>query len=504
MARALLEESPRVAVSVAPSFPAVFPGIQSRLLPSALRQLGFKYVCETAEGAKYVTDHSFEKPQKGSVCTACPTVVSYVEKYQPHYLHRLMPVVSPMIAHGRMLKERFSDIPVIFIGPCVAKKQEIMRLEYLDAVDIVLTFDELFEWFESEGIILENCTESCFDQFFQIGDARLFPLQGGMLRTGDIHCDGTQIEIQHVSGPSEVMGLFSGMMNLENKLIEPLFCKSGCIGGPCMGKNTKTESLYFRREKIIEYATEQKNRPTIENKANKIKHRAIFFNEEVIPEEVSDNQIQKILERTGKINSDQQLNCGACGYESCLDNAYAVARGMAELEMCIPYMQQLAVLRNDKIIEVSPNGVVLLDNDLCILKMNPAFMNMFTCNNGILGRKISYLLNAQGFESLQSGASEKFESIQSKYGIKYHEMLLALREERQYVGIYADISKINFDSRQLDAMKMQTLVHAKEFLDQQVRFAQEMAHFLGKSTAQSEEMVNYLKKLYDEQDRTES
>jgi hypothetical protein len=120
------------------------------------------------------------------------------------------------------------------------------------------------------------------------------------------------------------------------------------------------------------------------------------------------------------------------------------------------------------------------------------------CNNGILGRRISYLVNADGFESLQSGAAEKRESIQTKYGIKYHEILYALREDDQFVGIYSDISRIKYDSAQLDTIKTQTLMHAREFLDHQVKFAQEMAHYLGKSTAQSEEIAKRLIGLYEE------
>jgi hypothetical protein len=116
-----------------------------------------------------------------------------------------------------------------------------------------------------------------------------------------------------------------------------------------------------------------------------------------------------------------------------------------------------------------------------------------------LGRRISYLLNAEGFERLQSGELEQFDSIQVKYGIKYHEILYALRSEGQYVGIYSDISKLTFDSGHLETIKAQTLHHAKEFLEHQVRFAQEMAHYLGKSAAESEKIAKRLINLYEKE-----
>jgi len=505
-AKALLADGRDVAASVAPSFAAMFPGALSRLLPSALRQLGFRYVSETAEGAKFATEKAFDKPQQGSICTACPAVVSYVEKYQPHHINSLIPVVSPMIAHGRLIKEKHHDCAVIFIGPCAAKKQEMLRPENIGAIDVALTFTELVEWLSVEGIRLENCSESGFDHFYEIGEARLFPIKGGMLKTGGIHSDGTRIDVMRVSGPNDIEDLF--LMNktgFGNKLIEPQFCKGGCIGGPCFGSEKTMiagKSLFTRRENVINYARNADKVPTIYDK-HEFYYKAEFVNDEQKQKAVSVDQINKILERTGKGEPELQINCRACGYKTCIENAISVARGMAEPEMCLPFMRRLAHQRTDRIIDTTPNGVVILDSELFMIKMNPAFQTMFKCNNGILGRPISYLVNARGFEQLRSGEVEQYESIQTKYGIKYHEILYALREEHQYVGLYSDISKIKFDSKQLDAIKIQTLAHAQEFLEHQVKFAQEMAHYLGQSTAKSEEIAMRLIELYQESGSSE-
>jgi uncharacterized Fe-S cluster-containing protein len=210
---------------------------------------------------------------------------------------------------------------------------------------------------------------------------------------------------------------------------------------------------------------------------------------------VDEDAIQKVLEQTGKSNPELQLNCGACGYKSCRENAIAVVHGMAEPEMCMPYMRRLAQQRTDRIIETSPNGIVILDEELHIIKANPTFLNMFHCGNNIMGRRISYFMDAYGFEKLVAG-KEKVEEIKSKYGMKYHEQLYALRSEKQYVGIFTDISKISYDDKQLDVIKQQTLMQAKELLDHQIRFSQEMAHFLGRYTAKSEELVQEMVDLY--------
>jgi iron only hydrogenase large subunit-like protein len=501
VAKSLLDGGAVVAASIAPSFAALFPGTLAYRLPSALRKLGFCFVGETAEGAAYITDKSLEEGQAGSICAACPAVVNYVEKYQPQYIDALIPVVSPMIAHGRMIKAGRPGCAVVFIGPCAAKKGEITRPENVGAVDVVLTFSELLEWFAQERIHTEDCIDSSFDRIAKIGDARLFPLEGGMLKTGGIKNDVGQAEIMSVSGPEDVMHLFADKPDFNGKLIEPLFCKGGCIGGPCFADEHISSfdiSLLARRNNVIHYADASRNESESRHETN-ITHTTYYKPTAQEQELVSDSRIQKIYERTGKTNPSNQLNCGACGYKSCLENAIAVARGMAEPEMCMPYMRRLAQQRSDRIIETNPCGIVILDSELCMIQMNPAFQKMFMCNNGILGRRISYLVNADGFEFLQSGEKEQYESIQFKYGFKYHEILYALHDEGQYVGIYSDISKVRFDTRQLDAIKAQTVMHAREFLDHQVRFAQEMAHFLGKSTARSEEIARDLINLYEDE-----
>lgn len=495
----LLNSGRKVAVSVAPSFAAVFDGWRTTRIPSALRRLGFEYVSETAEGAKLITEESFRSTTGGNICTACPAVVNYIEKYRPEHLPGLIPIVSPMVAHGRILKKRLGpDWAVVFIGPCAAKKQEALRPEHQDAIDAVLTFTELLDWLEQEGIDLSTCTESDFESHGTLDEARLFPLQGGMLKTGGIACDGTEADVIHLSGAEDVMELFALSPRDWNFIAaEPLFCAGGCINGPGFPSE---KNNFQRKQDIIDYAAKAANRknPELDRDVNCITG---FVHDKTasIADNVSEARINEILEKTGKSETELQLNCGACGYKSCRENAIAVACGMAELEMCMPYMRRLAQQRTDRIIETSPNGVVILDKELNIIHMNPAFQKMFLCSNGILGRRISYLLDADNFEKLAVGTAEQCEGIRTKYGVKYHEQVYALRDEEQYVGIFSDITKAKLGEGQIDLIKNQTLIHARELLAHQISFSQEMAHYLGKSTAQSEELVTRLMNLYEEE-----
>ncbi|MDR2459946.1 MAG: 4Fe-4S binding protein [Deltaproteobacteria bacterium] len=495
LVKRLLSTPGKAAASVAPSFAALFDLKLALRLPSVLRQLGFDYVSETAEGAQYITDRTFEEGKHEVISTSCPVVVNYVEKYQPKYVGDLLTIVSPMVAHGRMLKESLGNIKVVFIGPCAAKKDEAARRENADAIDAVLTFKELLDWMAEAKVSLETSPESGFDSVGYVDYARLFPLEGGMLKTGNQLADPGNLNLVTVSGAKRVISLFENTEALAtSQLIEPLFCSGGCVAGPAF---PSLKSYFERRENIVKYSAFLSKAPKAEFTKKAVDFKASFQGKEAEIEVISESRINEILEMTGKIDPTSRLNCGACGYRTCVDNAAAVARGMAEPEMCIPYMRTLAQQRTDRIIETAPSGITILDKDLCLLKMNPAFQKMFMCNNGILGRRISYLLNAEGFEKLQAGTTELYESIKSKYGVRYHEILYALKDEGQYVGIYSDISKVKYDSKQLDVIKAQTISQAKEFLEHQVRYAQEMAHYLGKSTARSEELAKQLINLYE-------
>ena len=496
--RQLLAENNCVVASVAPSFPAVFTGWRAGRLPAALRLLGFRHVAETAEGADKTTVASFDRPQRGNVCTACPAVVNYIEMYRPEYVGQLIPVVSPMVAHGRMLKKRYGQsCAVVFIGPCAAKKSEALRPENADAIDAVITFNELLAWLEEENIDLASCPESPFESAAFNARARLFPLQGGMLKTGEVPCDGTQDDTLHISGAEDVMELFSiPRAAWRFNLVEPLFCLGGCINGPACPRQG---NIYERRSAVISHARAVHLDGPVRAE-DPVDLSTTFSDAGPVfpPDDISESRIQEVLKDMGKSAPEDQLNCGACGYKTCLDNAAAVARGLAEPEMCMPYMRRLAQQRSDRIIETSPNGVVVLDSELNIINMNPAFQRMFMCNNSILGRNISYLVNADGFEKLRNGDEDQNEAIRAKYGIKYHELLYALRDEKQYVGMYSGIAQAKPAQGQGELIKRQTLEQARELLDNQIAFSQEMAHYLGKSLARNEDLVQRLISLFDE------
>lgn len=505
----LLSSGETVAASIAPSFVAVFPDWAQRRLPSALRKLGFSYVGETAIGAYHVAAETARicAAEKDSphICTACPAVVSYVERYQPDKVDMLVPVVSPMIAHARHIKEKLgSGTKVVFIGPCVAKKAEAERPEYKGLVDCVLTFSELLDWFERDGVNLSLIEDSRFDEQPE-GDARFFPLVGGSVRTASLTTDVLSAEVVSVSGFEEVNEVLSSTnAGGSPVVIEPLFCAQGCVNGPAVAAE---RAVYERRREVLDYAVQNKGNVPDRSKSHIDLITRFKANAICDEKEVTEEQILEVLEKTGKSAPENQLNCGACGYASCRDKAIAVIRGMAELEMCIPYMKRLAEQRTDRIIETSPNGIVILDEHLNIIHMNPAFRSFFMCSEAVLGRPISYLMDPELFEQLAAGKSDKIETVvkHDRYNLICHQILYALRDEHQYAGILVNITNTRAHKEELDKLRSQTVAQAKELLDHQIHMAQTMAKYLGESTAQSENLLDRLMLLAgDESDKSES
>lgn len=499
-AKHLFDEPGRVACSLAPSFVAAFPGWQQSRIPSALRRLGFDYVGETAIGAYQVAQATARcvaaRPGDDHVCTACPAVVSFVETYRPQLLGTLVPIVSPMVAHGRHIRRtQGQDFRVVFIGPCVAKKAEAERNDAAGAIDVVLTFVELAQWLEEARIDLSTCEESGFDEA-PAGDARLFALEGGAVRTSGMAADlldRTVISVSGYEGLEQVLEELKS--NPQGRIVEPLFCPRGCVNGPAIYDN---RNMYGRRADVLNYAAShpgcQAGRDTLPR--DPVRDLATSFGVRTPRSErpISEQRIKAALERVGKTGPEDFLNCGACGYCGCREKAIAVVQGLAEPEMCMPYTRRLAEQRVDRIIETSPNGILILDDRLRILSMNPAFQRFFMCSEATCGQSISCLMDPEPFERLAAGQEKQIElTVDHKnYHVVCHEILYRMPEEDQYVGIFVNVTRSRANERELDRIRAQTVMQAQELLEQQIRMAETIAGCLGENTARGEALLHRL------------
>jgi len=491
----LMENGEVLAVSLAPSFVSYFNEWEQKRLPSALRMLGFKYVGETAIGAWHTAlataDYIRNNPGKPHICTACPAMVNYVRHEMPKMSKYLVPVVSPMVAHARLIKSQYPGIKVVFIGPCVAKKEEAQWTKNEPFIDSVLTYEELNELFRLKNIRFESCEESAFDEVVP-GDARVFPLEGGLLRTAGLKTDMLDSEVIAISGYREIKEALTNLPEMEHGsiILEPLFCKNGCINGPMMNRDCS----FINRSKVLHYAAEnpgtEKSLLELYAKMETGNWPEVNIQKSTFTEE----QIKEVLLKTGKIEPSDELNCTACGYPTCRDKAIAVLENLAELEMCMPHMRRLAEQKMDTIIDRDPNGIVLLSHELEILHMNPAFKKMFACSDALIGKKISYLIDPVQFEKLIAGKEGVLrQDVQySNYGMVCHLIAYAMPEENQVVGVFVDITDVKSNKDKLTEIKSETVHKAQELIDHQINMAQELARFLGENTARGEVLMKNL------------
>lgn len=499
----LLKSGKKVAASIAPSYASFYEGWERLRLPSALRKLGFSYVAETSIGAHYTSiatkKYFNDNSEKTLISTACPAVVSFIEKYYPELLRHLVPVVSPMVAHARHIKRRFgNEWTVVFIGPCVAKKAESDRNEYLEDIDYVLTFNELNELFQDQEINLANFEVSDFDEYAP-KDTTTYPLSGGLLQSAGFDSNIISKNYIAISGVDDLYDMFEYVKksSFDGTLFEPLFCRQGCINGKGINSD---KNLIERKNDLFAYS---KNYP--DNKFTPFDDLNLFaeFNQNIaVPKKYySEDEILQVLEKTGNSALENRLNCQACGYNSCEEKAYAVLEGMAETDMCIPFMRRKAEMKNDKIIESSPNGIVIVDEHLKIISMNPAFRRFFMCSEAIIGKPISYLMDPEPFVRIATKHEDLIELTlkHENYGIVCHQIIYELKNEKQIVGIFVNITKNIADKSKLDDIRNRTLKEARQLLAHQISMAQNIAKLLAESTAQGEALVENILKISQEQ-----
>lgn len=336
----LLENGKKNVAIVAPSFPAEFSDISNyRILVSKIRALGFDVVSEVAFGADLVARKYNELiQQNGSkryISSDCPAIVSYIEKYHPELVKNLAPIASPMVAMARVMKQKHGeDINLIFMGPCIAKKEES------EEISEMITFRELREAFEEKNIYSQTLEPTDFDPPLS-GRGAIFPVSRGLLQTAGIKDDVFDGNIIVAEGRNDFQEAIKEFEKgqITSRHLE-LLCCEGCIMGPGTSKNggqyerrilvhnyVQVKSDHFDKEKWKEYIEAYKN----------LDLTAVFAPDDKRITTATRVEVDKVLKSMGKDESKDHLNCGACGYDTCEEHAIAIVKGLAENEMCLPY-----------------------------------------------------------------------------------------------------------------------------------------------------------------------
>lgn len=505
----LIRERSTVVASIAPSFLSAFSAAERRGLPAILRQLGFAIVTETAVGAELVAEASRSiidaDPLGKHICSACPSVVRYIQKYKPEAAEAILKIASPMVAHGRYLKARYGDeTGVVFIGPCIAKKEEASSQNGGDAIDAVLTFDELLEWIEQKKKSLALAEDSDFDEESHF-EAKSFPISGGFALTAGLPVDFLDRLVLTVSGPKEVKEAVEYVIKSDKPVVlEALMCPGGCLGGVGMPYGKKAELLKLKRTFLDDLASNREASLTKHlvntNELGADLKLAVDYKAEPSETSLSDEvSIRQILTKLGINEPSDELNCGTCGYNTCREKARAVIAGMAEIDMCLPYMRRRAELKADAIIQNSPNAIIVLDADLKIVHANPKFYEMFMTSDYCLDKHISYFINPEPFQHVSQGKTDLYNETvhHNSYGLVCQQLVYKIGDEdlSQVVGIMLNITHSKEQEAELDMLRKEAISRAEQVIDSQVKIIQETTKLLGASAAETSSILMHLTDL---------
>lgn len=487
--KVLLQSGDPVIISLAPSFIANYEGVGIGAMREAAKKLGFFDVEETAIGATIVKNEYEKMLADGTrdilISSCCHSVNLLIQKYFPSVLPYLADIVSPMQAHCKDIKRRYPNAKTVFVGPCVAKKDEAQYYEGI--VDAVLTFDELTAWLKAENVVPE-VKEDEGDE----GLARFFPTTGGILKSMTetspdytyMAIDGTENCISALKDISEG--------KIHRCFIEMSACVGSCVGGPVMEK--------FHRSPIKDYLAvahfaKDKDFEVVQPEEIEMQKNFTAIEKKLQPP--TESEIREILRQMGKMKPSDELNCGSCGYDSCREKAIAIYQGKAEISMCLPYLKDKAESFSDTIVRNTPNGLIVLNEKLEVQQINKAALKIMNLRfaSDILGDGVVRIMDTSDFVSvLNTGSRIEGKRVYlAEYDKYVEETIVYDLEFRLLICILRDVTEEETQREKKENISRQTVEIADKVVDKQMRIVQEIASLLGETAAETKIALSKLK-----------
>ena len=488
-AKVLLQTGEPVYVSLAPSFIANYPGVGIAAMTRALKQLGFAAVEETAIGATIVKNEYErmlrEEARDVIITSCCHSVNLLIQKYFPEALEYLADVVSPMQAHCLDIKKRVPNAKCVFIGPCVAKKDEAEH--YAGIVDAVLTFEELTKWLGAEGVTLEKELDRTEES-----RARFFPTTGGVLKTMAQDQPGyTYLALDGVENcVAALREIVAG--RVHKCFIEMSACVGSCVGGPVMEKHSK--ALVQDYMAVAGYAG-SKDFPVEQPDSLSVKKGFSYIAPKMA--QPTESEINAVLRQMGKFRPEQELNCGSCGYNTCREKAIAVCQGKADISMCLPYLKDKAESFSDTIVENTPNGLIVLNDKLEVQQINSAARRLLNIRSAsdVLGAQVVRILEPTIFRTvLQTCRNVTGQRMYlAEYRIYVDMTVMYDRDSHLLIGIMRDVTEEESARERKETIGQQTIEVADRVVEKQMRIVQEIASLLGETAAETKIALTKLK-----------
>ena len=538
----LLASGRKTAALIAPSIASEFDDITDyRKFVGMIRKLGFTYVHEVSFGVDlvaYAYKRLFEESSgKYYITSNCPSIVEMIEKYHPHLVSNLAPLVSPMVASAMVTRDLYgAEVANVFIGPCIDSKEETKLYAGKKLIEGVLTFIEIRDLFEENGIQEKGVKMAEFDPPFGNWGA-LYPYPAGILQAAGIKRDLVSSYVITASGAEDVreaINDFDHHIDTIRHHFNLFFCP-GCMLGPGMIRHDER----FRRrslvkqyaEKRVEALDKKQWQKDMERWSSLDLTRTFRVNDQRIPEPSAEavNEVMKII---GKERSTEEINCNACGYGSCREFASTVAKGLAVPEMCHTYnlrnkQEYIETLRqtNKKLSETKkalkeseeqamrekdaaqdasdtmnsmlnklPNGVVIVDNELKILHSNESFLDIIGEDAkaiaeiipGLKGADLKTLLPFNVYNIFSFVLRENESVISRDVQLEdrmFNVSIFPIRQNRIAGAVIRDLFSP-------EVQREEVITRVSDVIDKNLEMVQKIGFLLGEGASDTEKMLN--------------
>lgn len=490
----LLRRRPAVA-SIAPSWIAEFPDLQPGQLIAALRRLGFASASETALGARAVSQSVAElcrrEPQRLHLSTACPAAVDFIRKHRPALAGALTPLTSPALAHARMIHAAFgTQVAVVLISPCVAKKREAD--EHPELLAAALTFADLRRWFDAAGIAPAALAAEPGDRFVlgAAAEGAVYPVEGGMLTA--IRAHGGTGALAAWSGITDLDLALTGLDPADAAMfVETLACAGGCVNGPGM---TSRDGLLRRRARVL--AADATGDGAL---APAVSTGLAWPAIPAPGDAVDDRRLIEALARTGKTRPEDEVNCSGCGYDTCRDFARALCAGRAEPSQCVTWMRRLAQRKANALLAAMPAGAVLVDERLAIVDCNRTFARLVGAEERFAGTGLTGVALAEiapfarQFRHVLDGQGDLLERDLRLGARVLHGSIFAVEPGRVVGAVLVDITDPAMS-------RAQVAQRAREAIEKHLATVQRIAYLLGENAAETEGLLGQIVDAYGDAD----
>ena len=546
----LLNTREKVVAICAPTIAGEFHDITDyRKFVKMIRLLGFSYVMEMAFGVDIIAEkyrkltHD-EFNGKYYITSCCPSIVALIEKLYPELIGNLVPFISPISASAIVARKLYgNDLKVVQITPCVAAKKEVDRHTGLAKIDDVLTFRELRQLFD-EFKISETFSEySDFDE--PLGyKGSMYPIAQGFLEATSLDISLLKENTITVEGKTSVNAVkqFWEYYNIIKHNFNIFFCE-GCIMGPGTSEGGEKYKRYalvkdYISRRLANFDVEKwQQNMTIHSNYKEL--NATFVNKQYKLPSPNELEIKIALNRITKRNNNKEVNCGACGFDTCKNLACAIAQNTAIPEMCVTSAQihnretshsskkvteELEMLKNELdttkatlnetkellynknealsiFIRELNSGIVFCDENLKIVESNLGFIEILGDEVKEIHEVIPYLIGADLKTLLPPILITQLQFILSHDETQINKDV-EIDEKLINVSIFQLIPKklvgIVFRNLHSKEERPEEIIHrVNEVIEENLRQVQQMGFILGEGAAKTEKMLNSIIKSYE-------